>query len=121
MPQPRMTDTSWKIRMLLLRLRVHRLGGPASVNPNSLEYLYLVQQSKRISLAATVGRFSRWNILIWPVLAVVVLIKWLDLSLTTTLVRAFINESVLLKLSAEGRRNDAEPIESEPAASHGSR
>lgn len=99
---PRMTHFSWAIRRFLLHFRTHRLSGPVTAKPSSAEYLYLVQQSKRISLATTVGRFSRWNILLWPYLTLLVLMKWIDLSIATTIIRSFINESVLQRLSAEG-------------------
>ena len=115
MSQPGIASFDRKMRMLLLRLRVHRLKGPTTANPNSVEYLYLVQQSKRLSLATTVGRFSRWNVLFWPFLLIIVFTKWMDLSLTTTLIKSLINESMLERLSYEGRLADARSIKVETA------
>src|SRR5690242_5484463 len=99
-----MSSIDSTIRLILLRLRVHLVDGPAAANPNSIEYLYLVQQSKRISLSATVGRFSRRNVLFWPFLLALTCIKWLDLSLTTSLIKSFINELALERLSSERPR-----------------
>jgi len=99
----RMTRVDWEIRLFLLNLRTHALAGPVITKPYSVEHLFLIQQSKRVSLSMTIGRFSRWNFLLWPFLTMVVVIKWIDLSLATTVIRSLINEFVLQRLSAESR------------------
>src|SRR5262245_27921877 len=91
------------IRRWLLHFRIHRLAEPVNANPQSPEYLYLVQQTKRLSLAVSIGRFSRKNFLLWPLLVALVLVKWIDLKIANAVIASFINEMALLKLSAEGR------------------
>ena len=89
------------IRGILLRVRVLPNPGHSVIKPDSPEYLFLVQQAKRISLSKTIGRFSRWNFLIWPWLIIVAGMKWLDLALSNTIIRSFINEMDLQKVIAE--------------------
>ena len=87
----------WLNRAMLRPLRVLRASGPVPGDAFSPEYLYLVQQSKRLSLVRTLNEFEFRNILIWPVLLVIVAIKWVDLAISNTLVRSLINEHDLLK------------------------
>jgi hypothetical protein len=84
-------------RSLLRRLRVLRVTTAVPSDPLSPEYLYLVQQSKRVSLVQTLNAFRADNLLSWPFLSGVVLIKWLDLGLSNSLIRSLINEHDLLQ------------------------
>jgi hypothetical protein len=90
---------------MLRPLRVLRVASAVPSDPLSPEYLYLVQQSKRVSLVRTLDLFRANNLLSWPVLFVVVLIKWIDLGLSNCLIRSLINEHDLL------RRIDDQPVE----------
>jgi hypothetical protein len=110
-----MGRTDQAIRRFLLHFRVHRLAEPANANPQSPEYLYLVQQTKRLSLAASVGRFSRRNFLLWPFLVALVVAKWIDLKIANAIIASFINEMALLRLSAEARA--AADASADPAVS----
>ena len=92
MPNPR-----WLNRAMLRPLRVLRASGPVPSDAFSPEYLYLVQQSKRLSLVRTLNDFQLRTILIWPVLLAIVAIKWIDLAISNTLIRSLINERDLLK------------------------
>ena len=98
-----MGRTDQAIRRFLLHFRIHRLAEPVHASPQSTEYLYLVQQTKRLSLAASIGRFSRRNFLLWPLLVALVIVKWIDLKIANAVISSFINEMALLKLSAEAR------------------
>ena len=66
-------------------------------DPHSPEYLYVAQQAKRVSLVRTLDSFRLGNLPLWPVLSVIVLAKWADLSISNALVRALINEYDLLQ------------------------
>jgi hypothetical protein len=92
-------------RNILRPLRVLRVTATVPPDPLSPEYLYLVQQSKRVSLVRTLDSFRANNLLSWPILLVVVLIKWLDLGLSNCLIRSLINEHDLL------HRIDEQPAE----------
>jgi hypothetical protein len=84
-------------RALLLPLRVLRAEGKIPFDPHSPEYLYMVQQSKRASLVRTLDRFGSKNVLLWPGLFLVILVKWVDLVLSNALVGSLINEYDLLQ------------------------
>jgi hypothetical protein len=87
-------------RKLLLRLRIHAkptgLAAGGNINPFSLEYLYLVQQAKRLSLSATLGRIRPSSLLMWPVVLPVAVVKTFDLWMTTLLIRSMLNEHDLM-------------------------
>lgn len=83
-------------RSTLRPLRVLRAIGVVP-DPNSLEYLYVIQQSKRLSLVRTFNAVKSNNIRRWPVLFSIVLVKWLDLALANTLIKALINEHELIQ------------------------
>jgi hypothetical protein len=90
-------------RALLRPIRVLRAVGVVPA-PNSLEYLYLIQQSKRLSLVRTYNSIKSNNLRSWPVLFSILLVKWFDLVLSNTLIKAMINEHELMqKLEAEKR------------------
>src|SRR5580698_2953668 len=84
-------------RRILRPLRVFHVTTPVPSDPMSPEYLYLVQQSKRVSLIRTLDAFRVTNFLSWPILLGVVLIKWLDLIVSNSLIRSLINEYDLLR------------------------
>lgn len=65
-------------------------------DPLSPEYLYLVQQSKRIALVQTLDSFRSDNFGSWPRLLASALLKWVDLGLSNSLIRSLINEYDLL-------------------------
>jgi len=92
-------------RSMLRPLRVLRVAAIVPPDPMSPEYLYLVQQSKRVSLIRSLDAFRADNLRSWPYLLMVVLVKWLDLGLSNCLIRSLINEYDLL------HRIDARPVE----------
>lgn len=77
-------------------MRLVRMDFSAPPDPLSPEYLYLVQQSKRVSITRTLNAFGKDNLTMWPYLIAVALAKWLDLALSNTLIRSLINERDLL-------------------------
>lgn len=83
-------------RAMLRPLRVFRVTGSVPRDAYSPEYLYLVQQSKRISLVGTLNRFKIGNAYAWPLLLAIVFVKWFDLVLSNSLIRSLINEYDLL-------------------------
>ena len=69
-----------RTRSWLLRLRIHGVpAGGHRADPNSPDYLYLVQQCKRLSLSVTVGRLRPGNLALFPVLLLIILLKAADL------------------------------------------
>jgi hypothetical protein len=66
-------------------------------DPYSPEYLYVAQQTKRLSLVRTLDSFRLRNLPLWPVLSVIALGKWADLMISNSLVRSLINEYDLLQ------------------------
>ena len=83
-------------RSMLRRLRILRVDR-VPPDPLSPEYLYLVQQTKRISLVQSLDSLRPDSLKSWPFLLAVVVAKWLDLKLTNTLIRSLMNEHDLLK------------------------
>jgi len=94
------------VRSALLRLRVHRLAGEHATDPNSPEYLYLVQQSKRLSLSNSMARLRPRNLLILPLLLPVVIVKAVDLWIANQIIRSLINERDLIRQSLRSDRPD---------------
>jgi len=90
----------------LLRLRVHRLAGEHAADPNSPEYLYLVQQSRRLSLSKSMARLRPRNLLILPVLLPVIVVKAMDLWIANQIIRSLINERDLIRQSLRPNRRD---------------
>ena len=91
-------------RKVLRPVRVLQISVAMPPDPMSPEYLYLVQQSKRLGLVQTLDSFRSNNLRQWPKLCLVASGKWLDLSLSTTLIRSLINEHDLLQ------RTNAAPV-----------
>ena len=94
-------------RAMLRPLRVLRVAGTMPSDPFSPEYLYLAQQSKRVSLVRTLNDFRRNNVLKWPLLLAVVFVKWIDLVLSNALIRSLINEHDLQRRM--GGQNPEQP------------
>jgi hypothetical protein len=92
----------------LLRLRVLLLDHEHAHDPFSPEYLYLVQQQKRLSLSRTLGRLRPANILLFPAILLVAWVKCLDLRITNVIVQAMINERILLRHVAGARGDPTE-------------
>jgi hypothetical protein len=90
-------------RAALLRARVHRVPEGHALDPQSADYLFLVLQQKRLSLAASVGRLRPRNALLLPAIAAVVLLKLFDLWIANQIVRAMLHEQALLERGS-GRR-----------------
>jgi hypothetical protein len=99
-----MTRLKDKWRNALLRLRV--LDREHAVDPFSPEYLYLVQQERRISLSTTIARLRPRNIPFFPAIIVIAIIKYLDLLITNQIVQSLINERILIRHSASLPRNE---------------
>lgn len=87
------------VRSALLRLRVHRLAGEHAADPNSAEYLYLVQQSKRLSLSTSMARLRPRNLLLLPWLLPLIMVKATDLWIANQIIRSLINERDLVRQS----------------------
>lgn len=83
-------------RAMLRPLRVLPVTTCVPLDTYSPEYLYLAQQSKRVSLVGTLNRFRMGNVHLWPLLLSIVFVKWLDLVLANALIRSLINEYDLL-------------------------
>jgi hypothetical protein len=92
------------MRFALLRLRVLPLARKLAVDPNSFEYLYLVQQARRISLATSIARLRPKSILILPLVLPIIIIKAIDLWITNQIIRSMINESDLLERTLRSDR-----------------
>ena len=80
----------------LLRLRVFVLDRDYAADPFSPEYLYLIQQQKRLSLSRTMGRLQPRNLPLFPVIILIALAKCLDLAVTNQIVQSLINERLLV-------------------------
>lgn len=96
---------SWT-RAILLRLRVHRLGHEHTAEPYSPEYLYLVQQAKRLALSATIARLRPRNLLLFPLIIPVAAIRAVDLWIANQIIRSLINERDLREQSLRSQRPD---------------
>ncbi|MFT4171283.1 MAG: glycosyltransferase family 1 protein [Rhodocyclaceae bacterium] len=112
-PVPGPADTGPAARALRTRAPVSRLGqwvlthrtrilpvGAADMPADSfsLDYLYGIQQERRVALSRALGRVMTGGVLRVPVNLVYVLIEYVSLRLTTATVAAMINEKVALKL-----------------------
>ena len=93
-------------RSALLRLRVHRLAGEHAADPYSDEYLYLVQQSKRLSLSTSMARLRPRNLLVLPLVLPIIMVKAMDLWIANQLIRSLINERDLIERSLRPDRPD---------------
>jgi hypothetical protein len=67
------------LRGCLLRARIHRVTEGYATDPHAIDYLYVVQQRKRLSLAASVGRVRLGNVLLLPLIIPIVFLKAVDL------------------------------------------
>jgi|SRR4051812_25109760 hypothetical protein len=92
----------------LLRLRVFVLDREYIADPYSSEYLYLIQQQKRLSLSRSVGRLRPRNLLLFPIIIVIVLFKCFDLFVTNQIVQSLINERLLLDPAGRAGRDDGQ-------------
>lgn len=95
MPQFR---RNW-VRSVLLRLRVYHLGREHAAEPYSPEYLYLVQQAKRLSLSASMARLRPRYLLIMPLVLAVIAVRSFDLWIANQIIRSLINERDLREQS----------------------
>jgi hypothetical protein len=93
-------------RWALLRLRIHRLPSKHTADPYSPEYLYLVQQSKRLSLSTSIGRLRPKNLFIFPMIVPIILVKAVDLWIANQVIRSLINERDLIEQSLRSRGPD---------------
>ena len=92
------------LREWLLKARIHPVPGGFTLDPQSAEYLYLVQQHKRLSLAASIGRMRPGNILLLPLIVPVILLKTADLWICNQMVRSMINErDLMLRAMSAGK------------------
>lgn len=90
-------------RAILLRAKVHRVPEGYALDPQSADYLYLVLQRKRLSLAGSVGRLRPRTLPLWPVIALIVLLKTFDLWIATQIIRAMLTEQLLLERGSRSR------------------
>jgi hypothetical protein len=94
------------VRAALLRLRIYRVPAGYAADPYSPEYLYLVQQSKRLSLSNSIAHLRPRNILFVPVLLPIILVKAVDLWIANQLIRSLINERDLILQSLRSDEPD---------------
>ena len=90
----------------LLRLRVLILDHEYIADPYSPEYLYLIQQQKRLSLSKTMGRLRPRGFLLFPIIILIALIKCLDLFVTNQIVQSLINERLLVTHVRRARQDE---------------
>jgi hypothetical protein len=90
-------------RRLLRPVRVLKARGNIPFDPHSPEYLYLVQQSKRVSLLQSLSAVRSDNLRHWPLLFAAAIVKWIDLKLSNTLIQSLINEYKLLEITNRDR------------------
>jgi hypothetical protein len=93
-------------RFLLLRLRVHVHDGKVTAPPYSPEYLYLVQQDKRLALSRLIGHLGWKTLPLWPLLVLAIAVRWLDLAMSTSVIRSLVNERDLLRQANDSARED---------------
>ena len=91
-------------RTVLLRARVHEVPEGYAADPHSAAYLYIVQQRKRLALAACIGRLRPRNIALFPVIAGIIALRAGDLWIANLVIRALINERDLLAQDRRPRR-----------------
>lgn len=89
-------------RRWLLRARIHDVPEGYALDPHTLEYLYLIQQRKRLSLAASIGRLRPRSWLLLPLIVPVVVAKAIDLWIANQTIRAMINEHDLQQRIDQG-------------------
>ena len=90
----------------LLMLRVIVLDREYAADPYSPEYLYLIQQQKRLGLSRTVGRLRPRNLPAFPLIILIVLIKAMDLFVTNQIVKSLINERLLTSHVTHPRQDE---------------
>lgn len=96
-------------RAALLRAKVHRVPDGYALDPQSADYLYLVLQRKRLSLSASIGRLRPRTLPLWPAIALVVLLKTLDLWIANQIIRAMLTERALLERGGPGQASGRAP------------
>ena len=64
---------------------------------HSLEYLYLVQQSKRLALIQSLNEFSSQRMRDWPCIVFMAVLRFIDLARSNVLIRSMVNEHDLLQ------------------------
>lgn len=84
---------------------------PATLQPVpgdsfSLDYLYCLQQERRLALSRAMSLFMSGKITRFPIYAAKVIYELTSLTITNRLVHAMINETVILKLAAQAERPD---------------
>ena len=90
-------------RSILLRAKVHRVPEGYALDPQSADYLYFVLQRKRLSLAASIGRLRPRMLLLWPAIALIIVLKTFDLWMANQIVRAMLTEQILLERRGRDR------------------
>ena len=96
-----MTRIAAWTRTLLLKIRIGTLAEPTVADPQAPAYLFLIQQSKRLSLSRSIGHVRPRNLLLLPLLVAIILVKAVDLWLTSLLIRSLINERDLQRQVTE--------------------
>jgi hypothetical protein len=89
----------------LLQSRVFDLKHEHTADPFAPDYLYLVQQQKRLSLSKTVGSLRPRNLPLIPFILMAALLRYLDLLVTNQITRSFINEEILKKGAVAARKD----------------
>jgi len=93
-------------RKQLLRSRIHHVPDTPALDPNSIDYLYLVQQHRRLKLARKIARLRPRNIVLLPLILIDILLSSVCLWITNQLVGSMINEHRLINLGNQSGNAD---------------
>jgi hypothetical protein len=108
-PEPVGRRERWKREAIeiLLGLRImDATAGQVTGDPLSADYLYGLQQEKRLDLARKLAALRVTRLRRWPSLWFSILLRYGVLLLTNAYVRSHINEMTLLRLATRSCRPD---------------
>lgn len=95
-------------RKQLLRSRIHHVPDTPALDPNGVDYLYLVQQHRRLKLTRKIARLRPRNIVLLPLILIDILLSSVCLWITNQLVGSMINEHRLMNLGNRSGHADGE-------------
>jgi hypothetical protein len=82
------------------------LADEHAADPFSPEYLYLIQQSKRLSLSTSMARLRPRYLFILPLVLPIIIVKAMDLWIANQVIRSLINERDLIEQTLRPNRLD---------------
>ncbi|WP_158322646.1 hypothetical protein [Acidisphaera rubrifaciens] len=80
---------------------MHDIGDGHDLDPDSLAYLYVVQQRRRLILAEQLARLRQSGLVALPYRTAVVLVRAVDLWIANQIIASLINEHALLAACGE--------------------